>query len=131
MTGRHSPKTYIGKAERALATAHLTLRANDADGACDRAYYAMFNAAHAALFALGVESDTRPVKTHSGLVAKFSQDVVVAGHLPAACGRDLANVQKYRQVADYTAESVDAADAAWSVDRAAAFISAVKKKFGL
>ncbi len=131
MTGRHSPKTYISKAERALATARLTLQAHDGDGACDRAYYAMFNAAHAALFALGAESNARPIKTHSGLVAKFGQDVVVAGHLPADCGRDLANVQKYRQVADYTAESVDAADATWSVDRAAAFVAAIKKKFGL
>jgi len=131
VTGPHSPKTHISKADRALATTRLTLQAHDADGACDRAYYAMFNAAHAALFALGVESNTRPIKTHSGLIAKFSQDVVVAGHLPADCGRDLANVQKYRQVADYTAESVDAADAAWAVERAEAFVDAVKKKFGL
>ena len=131
MRRRHSPRTYIAKAERALSTAHLNLKAKDPDGACDRAYYAMFNAAHAALFALGVEGLTRPIKTHNGLEAKFGQEVIVAGHLPAEHGRNLGKVQKYREVADYSAEPVELADAAWSLERAEAFVAAVKKKFGL
>lgn len=131
MTGRHSPKTYMRKAETALSSARRNLEARDGDGACDRAYYAMFNAAHAALFALGVEGLTKPIKTHNGLVAKFGQEVVVAGHLRADHGRDLNNVQKFRLVADYSADSVDLADAAWSIERAEAFVAAVKKKFRL
>lgn len=131
MTGRHSPKTYMRKAETALSSARRNLQASDADGACDRAYYAMFNAAHAALFALGIEGLTTPIKTHNGLTAKFGQEVVVAGHLPADHGQDLNNVQKFRLVADYSADSVDLGDAAWSVERADAFIAAVKKKFRL
>lgn len=119
------------KAETALSSARRNLQARDGDGACDRAYYAMFNAAHAALFALGIEGLTRPIKTHNGLIAKFGQEVVVAGHLPADHGADLNNVQKFRLVADYSAESVDLADATWSVERAEAFVDAVKKKFRL
>jgi len=131
MTRRHSPKNYIAKAERALSTARLNLKAKDPDGACDRAYYAMFNAAHAALFALGAEGVTRPIKTDSGLEAKFGQEVIVAGHLPAEHGRNLSKVQKYREVADYSAEPVEVTDAAWSIEQAAAFVDAVKTKFGL
>ena len=131
MTGRHSPKTYMLKAETALTTARRNLQAHDSDGACDRAYYAMFNAAHAALFALGIEGLARPIKTHNGLTAKFGQEVVVPGHLPADHGQDLNNVQKFRLVADYSADSVELADADWSVERAEAFVAAVKKKFQL
>nr|WP_281799719.1 HEPN domain-containing protein [Methylocystis echinoides] len=49
------------KAKRALSAARLLLTAGDGDGACNRAYYAMFDAAHAALFALAIEKfDARP-----------------------------------------------------------------------
>ncbi len=91
----------------------------------------LFNAAHAALFALGIEGLARPIKTHNGLMAKFGQEVVLPGHLPADHGQDLNNVQKFRLVDDYSADSVDLADAGWSVERAAAFVAAVKAKFGL
>lgn len=119
------------KAEETLAAARRNLQAKDADTACDRAYYAMFNAAHAALFALGIEGLARPIKTHNGLIAKFGQEIVVPGHLPVAHGQDLNNVQKFRLVADYSADPVDMADATWSVERAETFVAAVKKRFGL
>ena len=40
----------IAKAELAVASAKVLLEIGDADGACNRAYYAMFDAARAALF---------------------------------------------------------------------------------
>ena len=42
---------YFEKAERALSGARLLLAAEDTEGACNRAYFAMFDAAHAALLA--------------------------------------------------------------------------------
>lgn len=36
---------WLTKAERSLKTANLTLADDDADAACNRAYYAMFKAA--------------------------------------------------------------------------------------
>jgi uncharacterized protein (UPF0332 family) len=45
------------KAARALDSARLLLDAGDTDGACNRAYYAMFDAARAALAS---EADPRP-----------------------------------------------------------------------
>ena len=43
----------MSKANQAVASAKLPLDAGDADGACNRAYYAMFDAARAALLASG------------------------------------------------------------------------------
>ena len=75
----------------------------DADGACNRAYYAMFDAAHAALFALHLEGLTSPIKTHRGLTAQFGQHVVRADHLPDI-RRALNKVQTFRQFADYSGD---------------------------
>ncbi len=131
MTARISPEAYMRKAESTLAAALRNLREHDANIACECAYYAMFNAAHAALLALGIEGISTPIKTHNGLVAKFSQEVTLPGHLPRDRGKDLSNVQKFRQVATYSVESVDLADAAWAVEHAELFVAAVKTKFRL
>jgi uncharacterized protein (UPF0332 family) len=117
------------KAERALKTARLLLKSDDADGACNRAYYAMFDAAHAALFALGVEGINAPIKTHNGLVAKFGQHLVLGNHFAAEHGEDFNAVQRFRQVADYSGDYVSMEDAAWAVARADALLAAVKEKF--
>ncbi len=47
-----SPDEYLAKARRALASARLLLADGDPEGACNRAYYGMFDAAHAALSAV-------------------------------------------------------------------------------
>ena len=52
---RQAPETstsFMRKAERALASARVLLQDGDAEGACNRAYYAMFDAARAALMVL-------------------------------------------------------------------------------
>lgn len=53
-------RVLMKKAKRALSAARLLLTAGDGDGACNRAYYAMFDAAHAALFALAIEKFDAP-----------------------------------------------------------------------
>jgi uncharacterized protein (UPF0332 family) len=40
---------WLQKAERALVSARLLLADGDSEGACNRAYYAMFESAQAAL----------------------------------------------------------------------------------
>jgi uncharacterized protein (UPF0332 family) len=40
-----SARELMNKAERAVVSAKLLREAQDTDGACNRAYYAMFNAA--------------------------------------------------------------------------------------
>jgi uncharacterized protein (UPF0332 family) len=124
-----SPASYMRKAEAALAGARLLLEAGDTDGTCSRAYYAMFDAAHAALFALGIEEASAPIKTHNGLIAKFGQHLVLGRHLAATHGEALNTVQRFRQLADYTGDAVSLSDAQWSVAQAHAFIEAIQKHF--
>ena len=57
MTERASAAAYLAKAERCLTSARTLLGLADLEGAVNRAYYAMFDAAHAALWAVGVESE--------------------------------------------------------------------------
>lgn len=71
MTGAAPSSDYLHKARRALSGARLLLQAGDTEGSCNRAYYAMFDAAHAALICVGVESLDAPIKTHNGLIAAF------------------------------------------------------------
>ncbi len=126
MSDAPSPKAYIAKAEAALSGARLLLRSGDADGACSRAYYAMFDAAHAALFALGAEQITAPLETHNGLVALFGQRVVLTGHMSPEHGEALNKVQRLRQLADYSGDPVGLENANWAVEQAEAFVAAIR-----
>ncbi len=62
----------MSKANQAVASAKLLLDAGDADGACNRAYYAMFDAARAALLASGSPVQPEIARTHNGLITAFS-----------------------------------------------------------
>ncbi|NEV60951.1 HEPN domain-containing protein [Thiorhodococcus minor] len=111
------------KADRALASARLLLDAGDTDGACNRAYYAMFDAARAAL-ANEVELET--TKTHGGLIAAFGLQLVKPGRLPKALGRMLNRAEEVRLLADYTGGSVESADARELLSQAEDFVDAVR-----
>ncbi len=54
--------SYIAKAERALREAQALLQQAATEGACSRAYYAMFDAAHAALIATSHKLPATPIK---------------------------------------------------------------------
>jgi uncharacterized protein (UPF0332 family) len=75
------------KAWRATESAKLLLGAGDTDGACNRAYYAIFDAAKAALLAVRADVDPNSIKSHSRLISAFSLHVVKTGHLSADHGR--------------------------------------------
>lgn len=79
--------TMMEKSEQALASAEALYRLGDCDGACDRAYYAMFDAARAALLAATPPLDLDSVKTHDGLIAAFSLRLIKDGPLSAHLGR--------------------------------------------
>jgi len=59
-------REIMDKADKALASARLLLDAGDSDGASNRAYYAMFDAAIAALVWAGAATDDKTPKTHGG-----------------------------------------------------------------
>lgn len=118
---------YMVKAYRALASARILLADGDTEGACNRAYYAMFDAAHAAL--LHDDSSLNPAitKTHRGLIAVFGKELVKAGRVPADSGRSLNQVERIRLLADYTGEGVDQEKARWAVDQADAFLVQIER----
>jgi hypothetical protein len=58
---------FMSKADSALGSAKLLLDAGDSDGATNRAWYAMFDAASAALAWAGAAATHDRHKTHSGL----------------------------------------------------------------
>jgi uncharacterized protein (UPF0332 family) len=112
----------MAKAERAAESARLLLDAGDLDGACNRAYYAMFDAAKAALFASNTPVQPEEVRTHSGLISAFSLRLVKPGRVPVELGRALNKVEELRLIADYRGDSVDTEKAAWAVEQAKAFV---------
>ena len=89
----------LDKAVRALASARLLLDSGDVDGACNRAYYAMFDAARSALLATDAPAAPKRAKTHSGLIAAFSLHLVKTGQVPVEFGKALNRVADIRLVA--------------------------------
>ena len=115
----------MDKAQKALASATILLDVGDTDGAVNRAYYAMFDAAIAALSWAGADTGQAPPKTHGGLIASFGQHLVRTGNLPTECGRALNRVQELRLTADYLAEPVPLDKAKWAIEEADSFVAAV------
>ena len=124
-----TPAAYMRKAEQALSSARQLLATGDADGACNRAYYAMFDAAQAALLAAKVEAAASSTKTHRGLISAFGQHLVLGGHVTAELGSSLNKVERLRLLADYTGDPVSDEDSAWAVEQADAFVDAVRDVF--
>lgn len=126
MTSSVTVASYMHKAERALDEARLLLRGEKSEGACSRAYYAMHDAAHAALFATGHEAPDAPIKTHHSLIAAFGKELVLGGLIDAGFGRAFNKVQDIRQLADYSAEPPPLDEAQSAVEQAEAFVAAIR-----
>jgi uncharacterized protein (UPF0332 family) len=120
----------MDKAARAATSAALLLDAGDFDGACNRAYYAMFDAARAALIGCGVPVEQAAVKTHSGLIAAFGLRLVKTGRLPVDLGKALNRASEVRLAADYTGEVIGADQARRMVEQAGVFIAAIGRELG-
>ncbi len=129
MSAGLTPAVYMDKAERALEGARVLLASGDAEGACSRAYYAMHDAAHAALIAAGHEAPDAPIKTHHSLIAEFGKRLVLGGQMDAAFGRAFNRVHDIRLLADYSAEPPPTDQAAWAVEQAEGFVAAVRATF--
>jgi len=112
------------KAERASHSARLLLANGDPEGACNRAYYAMFDAACAAL-ALHLPGETHG-KSHAGLINAFSLHFVKPGLVSKDLGRALKRGEELRLIADYQGESVGHEDVIAMIASAETFIAALR-----
>jgi uncharacterized protein (UPF0332 family) len=122
-------RALMSKAERAAASAKLLLDAGDIDGACNRAYYAMYDAARAALLVAGAAVDPEIARSHGGLISAFSLHLVKPGRVPVELGRALNRVEEIRLIADYKGDAVEREQAAWAVDQAESFVKAMRAGF--
>lgn len=123
------PADLLSRAHRAATPAELLLEDGDIDGACNRAYYAMYDAARAALLAAKAPVDPNVIRTHNGLIAAFGLHLVKPGLINSEMGRTFNRAQEIRQAADYTNDQVDVSLAIWAVERSAWFIEAVREAF--
>jgi uncharacterized protein (UPF0332 family) len=119
----------LAKATQAAASAKVLLDTGDADGACNRAYYAMFDAARAALLASGAPVEPEIARTHNGLISAFSLHLVKTGRVPVALGKALNRAEELRLLADYKGDPVDDENAGWAVLQAQVFVEAMQITF--
>lgn len=123
--------TLMAKARIACESARALLDRDDTDGACNRAYYAMFDAARAALLATRAEVAVNVGKTHSGVLTAFSLHLVKNGPVPREIGRLLKQAEEIRIVADYSGDSIGPDDARRLVEAAETFVTTLASLPGL
>ena len=117
---------YLLKARRALASARLLLENGDIEGSCNRAYYAMFDAAHAALLRHQPGINPAETRTHNGLITAFGKHLIKTGLMTPVLGRVLNQVEQIRLLADYTGEEIEPDKAAWAVEQATVFVETIQ-----
>lgn len=118
---------FLDKAHEAITAAELLLNAKCFSSAANRAYYAAFHAARAALVAAGVAA-TDHRWSHEGIQGAFSQLVRRRKIYSAQRLADLALLQSVRGVADYRVEMVSSRVAHDVVKMARMFVGAVEKE---
>ena len=112
----------MAKALQAVESARILITSGDTDGACSRAYYAMFDAARAALRFAGHDVG----KTHSGVLHAFSDLFVKTGAISKETGKLLKTAETIWYLADYSDTVVSFEDAADIVEKADTFVMNVR-----
>ena len=115
--------SLMKSAQRALKSCQLLIDDEDYDGACNRAYYAIYDAARAALKSAGISDRT---KTHSGLITVFGQHLIKTGKLPAELGRSISRVMNIRAASDYDGDTLGVDHSESALAEAKAFIAAIE-----
>lgn len=118
------PEDFLAKGRKAARSAAALLSSGDLDGAANRAYYAMFHAARAALASrnIGVKS-----KRHGALITTFSRHFVKEGPPPAEVGRAINEAQELRHEADYEGLPLSRDEVAPTVRAAEEFVATIER----
>ena len=125
------PSDFMRKAESSLGAARLLFDNGYTDEACSRAYYAMFDAARAALLITNAPVEAEVARTHRGLMSAFALHIVKTGLISQEIGRSLSQAQHVRLVADCKGDPVEAKDAAQVIAWAETFVEAIRAAFRL
>lgn len=113
----------VSRAHEDLANAHNDLESGHLRGAVNRAYYAVFHSASAALLWIDVQR-----AKHSGVQATFNEHFVKTGRVVPALGQTFSKLRKLREEQDYDldADVLDEAGVRDMIDSAAAFVVGVE-----
>jgi uncharacterized protein (UPF0332 family) len=122
--GEHA-RAFWAKAQSASQSAQLLLERGDTDGAVNRAYYAVFGAARAALAT--VRASLATSKRHGTIYRRFEKHLVQERAFDPSLGRGfLARQRRARQAADYAPGQVDEPTARTTVGEMQSFLAAVE-----
>ncbi len=119
---------YIRKARRSLSSASILLKDGDTSGACNRAFYAIHNAARAAISEFCRDDLFVNIKTHSGLISTFSKEFIVNRGWPDSLGRAFKQIEGLRREADYTGADLSVEKTHWAINKAIDFVAVVEEK---
>jgi uncharacterized protein (UPF0332 family) len=98
---RQNAHDELTRADTCLKEARALQGAALPYGAASRAYYAVYHAASALLFSIGIEA-----RTHKGVVSTLGEHFVRPGRLSSEMGRLVSRVQRDREDADYARGAV-------------------------
>jgi uncharacterized protein (UPF0332 family) len=119
---------FWAKAVVAAKSARILLAAGDGDGAVSRAYYAMFDAARAALES--IDPDLAAARTHATIIRRFGKHVVLNRGLDPSLGRHLNTAEVVRLAADYERIPIDLDEAREIIEGMERLLSAVAGLLG-
>jgi len=126
-----SGRPYLSKAQRSLGAAQLELASGYYDGAVNRAYYACYQAAVAALVTEGVPPVVERYWPHDVVQVKFPALLVDGtGRYPRTVRGTLKVLFDERLKADYEPDGVNATTASEAVRRAGVFVDLVRERVG-
>ena len=118
------PEQHMQRAFKRLEVARLNLASGYPDDSCNRSYYAMFEAASAALAVLGIS----PPKTHKGVAKLFQQHVVKPGRVDTNMGAVISRIERLRLIADYEGVPIEMEQAHDALQQAEKFVEMVREE---
>jgi uncharacterized protein (UPF0332 family) len=123
-------RTYLIKAVESLTSAQIDYVAVRYNSCANRAYYACFQAAVAALLAAGIRpASPRGEWSHEFVQSQFNGLLISRRKLyPAALRRVLRDTMAVREKADYTPASVSARVASRVLQAAQEFVHAIQEQ---
>ena len=129
MNNNLSYNELIERAKKEYSAACLLLENDYLGGSVNRAYYAMFYAARAALLIAGAPVNLEEIRTHQGLVGAFGNHIVNKKLVSVEIGRYLKRTLKARMISDYAEYHTTSDNAKIIVEQAGKFITAIQAKF--
>jgi len=119
---------FLNKAKENLKIAQLSLEHECYNACANRAYYAAFQAAVAALADKGIKSEKNE---HAWVQSEFCLRLIKRQKVyPAKCKAYLLDMQFIRNIADYSEENIGKKVAAEQLSQAAELIRMIEKEMG-